>query len=418
MAEISWTATTSSSDLDKVWRIIQLQLAEAFNFITEEWDIITNRIPRLRINLSARQMILPLDINEDYGVASIPEGGFEAVPVSPNVVDSEFTWITLHKRFSLTRTARQLDRGGNSEAMVMKQIRYQGMKAVQAIKRRMGDYFYGFGTAYTCKISGVATNDLTMKDQYGISGLGAAADWIRIFKVGDRIGVLNPTGPALRGTSQITAIDSTTGVVTVAAAPGGSAADDLIVFANSVEDDTLAQTDYNRGLTGLLDACTSTSVQNVSSATTPNWAVGNADTASGRWGTVQLRTMKQGIANKGGGELNVVLMSQGVENDLVAGLRGGLRFSSSFGMEVDGSPKAKGVTMMSTQRVPSGYVFGWDRKNSIAKIQLLEGLKAPGWDAAEKVPNRASFVFPMDWPLQLVYKNRGNMAYASGKTEQ
>ena len=417
MATISWNAT-STSDLDKVWRIVQLQLAEAFNFVTEEWDILSNKVPRLRINLSARQMILPLDIQEDYGVASIPENGWEAVPVSPNVVDSEFTWITLHKRFALSRTARHLDKGGNSAAMVMKQIRYQGMKAVQALKRRIGDYFYGYGTAYVCKVSAIGSDILTPKDLYTVSGLGTVVDWVRIFKVGDRVGVLNPSGPALRGTAAITAINASTGALTLASTPGSTAADDLVVFANSVEDNTLAQTDYNGGLTGLLDANLSTSLQSVSGTTYPNWTSGYTDSASGRFGTIELRKGRQGVKNKGGGDLDVLLMDQGVENDIVAGLRGGLRFSSAFNMEIDGSPSAKGVTIMSTQRVPDGYVFGWVKANSIAKIQLLEGLDTPGWDEAEKVPNRASFVFPMDWPCQMVYKNRGNLAIWYNKTAQ
>ena len=209
MADVSWTASSSASDLDKVWRIVQLELAKAFNFVIPEFDMLSSKIPRLRINLSARQMILPLDIQEDYGVASIPEGGYEAVPVSPNVVDSEFTWITLHKRFALTRTARHLDQGGNAAAMVMKQIRYQGMKAVQAIHRRIGDYFYGFGTAYMFKVASISTNTVTVKDLYGLSALGSSdynGHLNRIVKAGDRLAVLNPSGPAMRGADPVASV--------------------------------------------------------------------------------------------------------------------------------------------------------------------------------------------------------------------
>lgn len=423
MAVLSWAPSLSESDLNKVWRIVQLQLAKAFNFQTEEWDILSNRIPRLRINLSARQMILPLDILEGYGTASIPEGGFEAIPSSPNVVDSEFTWITLHNRFALSRTARHLDRGGNQQAMVMKQIRYQGMKAVQALKRRIGDYFYGFSTATVFKVASVSTDTITVKDLYGIAALGAAdynEHLNRIVKAGDRLAIINPTGPALRGTAAVASVHATNPTFDFATGttPAGTAANDLIKFANAVETADLAQTDHNRGLTGLLDGTTSASVQNVSSATVPNWAVGHAGSASGRFGTIELRKMKQGIMNKGGGTLDTVFMTQGIENDLVSGLRAGLRFQDAFAMEVDGMPKAKGVTVITTQRVPPGHVFGMDKSNSVAKIQLLEGLDEPGWNEAEKVPNRAAFVFPIDWPLQMVYKNRGNLAYESAKTEQ
>ncbi len=421
MATLSWGPTTSATNLDKVWRIVQLQLAKAFNFVVEEWDILESRVPRMRINLSARQIILPLDINEDYGVASIPEGGWEALPASPNVVDSEFTWITLHKRFSLTRTARHLDRGGNSEAQVMKQIRYQGMKAVQAIHRRIGDYFWGYSSATMFKVTSISTNTVTVKDLYGEAGLGASAynaHLKRIVKAGDRLAIINPTGPALRGTGVVASVHATNATFDFTSAPGGTAANDLIKFANSVEDADLVQTDHNRGLTGMLDALKSASVQNVSNSTVPNWDVGYADTAAGRFGTVELRRGKQGIMNRGGGDANLVFMSQGVSNDLVAGLRGGLRFSNAFALEVDGEPTAKGMKIMSTQRVPPGHVVMLDKANSVKKINLLDGLQTPGWQEAEKIPNRAGFVFPIDWPCQMVYTSRANMAYFTNKTEQ
>lgn len=416
MATVAWTPTTSGTNLDKVWRIVQLQLQQAFNFSYPEWNVISNKISRMRINLSARQIIMPLDLNEDYGVASIPEGGWEAVPASPNVVEATLTWITLNKRFSLTRTAKQLDTGGNAAAMVMKQIRYQGMKAVQAIQRRVADYMYGFSTAVMCKINSAAgAPSYTMKDLYGKTGLGTASVFTpRIFKIGDRIAFLNPTGPALR--AGIYAITNVVGdTITLSGSPTGAAANDLVVFANSVEDADITHTDYSRGLVGMLDGAETASVHSLSNS---NWLPGYTDTASGRFGTVELRKGKQGIMNKGGGDLNFLLMSQGVENDIVAGLRAGVRFADAFNMEIDGAAKAKGITILSTERNPNGYVFGMDIGKSLKKLELLSGLKEPGWDEAEKIPNRAGFVFPIDWPLAMIHTNRGNFAYWSNKTEQ
>lgn len=420
MAFVSYSPTTSGVDLDKVWRIVQLQLVEAFNFMTEEWDILNSKVPRMRINLSARQIILPLDIEDAVGAASIPEAGWEATPSSPNVVDSEFTWITLHKRFSASRTARQLDKPGNQEAMVIKQITYQGMKAVQVIKRRVGDYFYGYGTGVVAKVSSVSTTDVTLKDLYGESGLGAAADWIRIFKPGAYLAAYTgSTQSADHLQVQIASVNASTGVLTMAedVSTGGDpwAADDVLVFANSVES---TQTDFNRGMTGLLDGIKSASLQNVATASVPNWRAGLIDSTSARWGTVDLRKGKQAIANFGGGTLDFILMSQGVENDLVDGLRDDLRYADAFNLEIDGRAVSKGIQFMSTQRVPPGMVFGMDLNNSVSRIQLLENLATPGWGEAEKIEDRAAFVFPMDWPLQMVYKNRANMALWENKTEQ
>ena len=62
MATVAWTPTTSGTNLDKVWWIVQLQLQQAFNFSYPEWNVLSNKISRMRINLSARQIILPLDL--------------------------------------------------------------------------------------------------------------------------------------------------------------------------------------------------------------------------------------------------------------------------------------------------------------------------------------------------------------------
>jgi hypothetical protein len=118
--------------------------------------------------------------------------------------------------------------------------------------------------------------------------------------------------------------------------------------------------------------------------------------------------MKQAIANKGGGTMDTVIWSQGVENDVLAQLQAGLRFGDPFNMEMDGSPKSKGVTFMSTLRVPDGYVFGFDSKRSIKKGTLLsepaEGDVSfnDGW----KIPDKSGEVFSI------------NLAYHSGLTEQ
>lgn len=416
MSVISWNPSLSASDLDKLWRIVQLPLATAFNFISEEVDLLSRKVPRLRINLSARQMILPLDLKEDYGIASIPEGGDEAVPVSPNAVDSQFSWITLHGRFALTRTARHLDKGGNAQAMVMKQIKYQGMKKVQALKRRVRDYVYGFSTGVIAKVSGVAGSVITPKDLYSVSGLGGADDWKRVFKVGDRIGVIDPGGPTLDNTEAITAINATTGALTVADATGFTA-NDLLVFANAVEDAVLAATDYLKGLPGFIDLGTSTSYQNVSGSTHPEW-VAYQDSAGGQWGTLQLRKGQQAVRNRGGGEIDTIVMDQGVDNDLTLTLRTGLRYNNAFQLEIDGKASTKGIEIKTPYGCPPGYVFGWDKANGPFYIQLLEGMDQPGWDEAEKVPNRAAFVFPIDWPIGMGVKNRANFAIWSNKTRQ
>jgi hypothetical protein len=74
------------------------------------------------------------------------------------------------------------------------------------------------------------------------------------------------------------------------------------------------------------------------------------------------------------------------------------------------------VTLKSTRKVPPGYVFGYD-KSGVNKMVLMERPGMPVWDDAEKVPNVAGFVFPLDYHCQLVWLSRGKIAYESAKTE-
>jgi len=310
--------------------------------------------------------------------------------------------------------------------MIERQILFQGRKKLQAMARMVGFDFYGFSTAYVAKVASESSSVFTLKDplkdQYGLAGLGSTTTPYNVenpFRVGDYVAFLNPSGPAIRGTPiDITAVTAATPSITCSATPTGATGDDLIVFANSVENTTLAAgTDYNNGLTGLLDINTSTSLHSVSGATYANWNAGYSDTTGGRFSGVKLRKAKQGINNNGGGEIDTMIWSQGVENDVVSQLRAGLRFTNAFGMEMDGSPKAKGVKILSTRFVPEGYVFAFD-KSSLKKITLIPQPGTPAWEDGDKLQDQSGFVFPMDYPAAMVCTNRGNHSYFSGLTEQ
>ena len=419
MAVATYTPSTSSSDVSGVWRKVQTPLQVAAQFMVPEWDMLDD-LPEMHVDWSARLIEMPLDLADDYGVAAIDEGGYEARPVSPNPVDATLTWILYNGRFTISKTAKFIDEH-NKQAMLERQIVFQGRKKLQAIARRLGFDFYGFSTSVVAKVSSEASSVFTLKDAYGVSGLHSTTTPYRVtdpFKVGDYVAFLNPTGPALRGTPiDVTAVAAATPSITTSATPSGATADDLVVMGNSVGNTVLADTDHGNGLTGLLDVNTTASVHSVSNATYAKWDVGYSDTAGGRFTGIKLRKAKQGIENNGGGTLNTMLWSQGVENDVTAQLQAGLRFTNAFAMEMDGSPKAKGVKIMSTRFVPEGYVFMFDRK-SYKKLSLIPKPGTPAWDDAHKLQDQSGYVIPLDYPCALITNNRGNFAYASGATEQ
>ena len=422
MATATYSVSTSGTDLKELWRKIQYGVVQAAQFGVEEWQWL-QKLPEFDVDWSAREITFEADINDGIGAASIPEGGKEARPSSPTAVTATVTWILLNKRFTASKTAQYIAQR-TPKAQLESQLKFQAKKALQTIRRKVGDMFYGFSTGTLAHVSSVSTDDIVIDNMYGVTGLGATTDAVQatdLFRAGDYIAVLNPSGPALR-TSGIVAIDSitaSTNTLTGADVSGISSPTDgdLIVMANNVENTTMAAgSERSLNLIGLLDGMTSTSVHSISSATYPKW-LATANTGGGRFTGIKLRTMKQAIMNEGGGTLTDVIWSNGVENDVVAQLQAGLRFNDAFGMEMDGSPKSKGVQFHTSRRVPDGYVFGFDRKNSVHKMTLLPEPGSPAFDDGDKLQDDSGFVFSMDYPCAMVYTNRANLAYYSGVTE-
>lgn len=421
-ATATYIPSTSKTDVNGVWRKVQGPLQVAAQYMVEEWDDL-EEVPDFNIDWSAREITVPLDLDDDVGIASIPEGGFEARPGSPNPVDGTLTWILLNGRWTITKTAKWIDQK-NRAAMLERQLAYQGRKKLQAMARRFAEYMYGFSTGVMCKINSVAGGaTITIKDQYGIAGLGSTTAPFSVtnpFRINDWIAILDPAGPTLREIRRITAVTPATPSLTLDANPAADAANDLIVFANSLENTTLAGgTDYNNAFVGFLDAATSTSVHNVSSATKPKWAPGFSDTTGGRLTGIRLMAARQGIENNGGGELTEVIYEQGVERDFIGYLQAAVRYTDPYSMVADGKPKMEGVKFRSTRFVPEGFAFGRDKKRSLKKMTLLpKPSQNPVWDDAKALIDQSGYIFAVDFPGALVWLNRGNLAYWSGLSRQ
>jgi hypothetical protein len=416
----TYTVATSKTTVNGVWRKVQAPLQVAAQFMVDEWDMLDD-LAEFDVNWSAREITVPLDLSDDVGIASIPEGGYEARPASPNPTDATLTWILLNGRWTISKTARWIDQI-NRAAMLERQLLFQGQKKLQAMARRLAEYMYGFSTATMAKVVGDAAGVITLKDQYGIAGLGSTTAPFAVtnaFRVNDWVAVLNPSGPALRGISKITAVTPATPSITISPDIGTTAANDLIVFANSLENTTLAGgTDRDNGLTGFLDAVTSTSLHNVSGASFDKWNPGFTDTTGGRFTGPRLMKARQSCMNKGGGDgIDNILYDQGVERDVIAYLQAAVRFSDPYGMQLDGSPKAKGITFKSTRFVPEGFAFGF-LKSKLNKMVLLPKPGTPSWDDAKPLIDQSGFIFAIDYPCQLVWKNRGNTAYWQSLSRQ
>ena len=420
----TYTVTTSSSNLSNIWRKVQAGIVVAFQFGVEEWNWL-NKLKKFDVDWSAREITLELDINDDVGTASIPEGGYEALPSSPTSVTATLTWILLNKRFTISKTAQYIQQQQGTRGQLESQLRWQSKKAIDGIRRKVGDMFYGTSNGVAGLAAGALSGaTITLKDMYGQSGLGALTTSNRgvtdLFRVGDVVAFANPSGPAVRA-SQWQTVSSIASKTTLAfaAAPGTITTGDYVLFGNNLEQATLAGgTEYNATFVGLFDALASTSIHSVSSQTYPRWAASVNNSAGGRFTTVKYQNLKDQIYNAGGGDMDMLIWSNGVKRDVVSQLTAGLRFTDAFALELDGKAQGKGVQFLTSRRVPDGCVFGLVSKNSVNKMTLLPEPGQQVFDDGYKLQDNSGLVFSVDFPAQMIWTNRANFGAYTGLTEQ
>ena len=414
--------TTVNADVVNIWRTVQTSVMEGFQFMSEEWEQL-DFLKRFKVDVSLRSITVPLDVTEDFGIASIAEGAYEARPSSPNVQELSLSIILFNGRFTVSKTAHWVEQH-SAHAMLTKQLKYQPGKKIQAMGRKYADMFYGLSDGVVALVetdpggASGTVSAMAIDDGYGQSSYDDTEWLMAKFKVNEYIALVRSSALVSNGIGLVTAIDTTNRDIDVTW--NGStdpAANDSIVKAESLGNTVLGDTDFNKGLVGLTDMAVSTSVHSLSGATYAAWnaAVNNSD--GGRMTTVKLMSDKQAIANKGGGKADTLWVAQGVVRDMVALHQASNRFGSPLSMEMDGSVKFGNLAFFQSQRVPPGTTFMADRK-SIRKISLLPDKPGePVWDDGHKITDKSGFVFPIDFPCATICLNRGNLAHRNGLTE-
>lgn len=423
MAIATYVPTTSSSNINKIWRKVQAELQPGFQFLSEEYELL-DELRNFQVDWSAREITVPIDITDDTGVASIAEGGYEARPQTPNVQEIQFTWTFVNKRFTASRTAKYIDQL-NPEAELKRQLLYQGAKAIQAIGRHFSDYFWGTGNAYLATNTTAATQAsgaYTLGNTYGNAtypaSFGGGLYATDKFRVGDYVALISGSALVANAIGVITAITPATPSITVTW--NGSvttAGGEFIVKSNSLGNTLVTDTDFGNGLTGMIDFMTTASIHNLSNASVARWFPQFTDTSGGRLSGVRLHKGADLMFNNGGGKLNTVLLSQGVYRDLIALQQASLRFNDPYSLEVDGDIKRKGTAFFKSRRALPQTAIGID-KGSFYRLTLLpKPSEKPVWEDGYKLQDQSGYVFSIDFPCQLITTNRANMVYWQNLTE-
>lgn len=420
MASATYTPTLSSVGVNKVWRKVQGELQDGFGFDVPEWDQF-GMIRPFSIDVSAREVTVPIDLNEGAGVASIAEGALEARPSSPNVEELTLNYILLNKRFTATVTAMLLDLNQKA-AQLKRQLVYQGKKAMQDVARDWADRLYGLSTGYLAQTSTAASQSsgtYTLKNMYGQTSMTAAANFGQIadkFKVGDAVALIRSGSLVTNAIGLVTAVSKTTPSIDVTWNGSVTSVDlDYVVKANSLGNTVIGDTDYNKGMNGFTDGMLTASIHGLSAT---NYLPAYSDTTSTRFSGIKLRRMKDEIGFAGGGKMDKIFIGAGVYRDTLALQQAALRFSDPFALELDGDIKSKGVTFFTSKRVPETWVYGFDSKS----VRRLDVMPKPGdnitWSDGVKIPDTSGYVFSINLLTQMVWLNRANTAYAANQTTQ
>lgn len=415
MAVAATTITTSGSNVNNIWRQVQGDLAVGLQFENEEWDMVDDFVPPEDLPFSARSVEIPVDIIEGAGVASIPEGGTEARESSPNARLITVTMQQFNKRFNASRLAMYADK---TDAQIEKQLRFQGAHALRDLSRHFSDYFYGTSNAYLAqnKTTQTATTmTMSLQAGYGVSGITDGSFISSKFKVGDYVALVASSALVSSAIGKVGAVATTPTLTITWNGSVVATSGDYVVKANSKGNTALDDTDFSRGLVGLVDITTTASVHSLSSATDANWDVAYSDTNSGRFNGTKVTRAEDEIGNEGGGKVTHLLLDQGVRRDWINYERAAVRFSDPLSMETDGSIKSKGRKILATRRVPPGYVYAFD-KSALSKWTLLP--KPDGkfsWGDGKEYIDENAVVFRIDMPVALITRNRKKFAYFSSQ---
>ena len=136
MAVATYNATVNA-DVVNIWRTVQTSVHQGFQFMSEEWEQL-DFLKRFKVDVSLRSITVPIDITEDFGIASIAEGAYEARPSSPNVQNLALSIILLNGRFTVSNTAHCVEQH-SAHSMPATPMTSQAVKNIQRKGRTHAD---------------------------------------------------------------------------------------------------------------------------------------------------------------------------------------------------------------------------------------------------------------------------------------
>jgi hypothetical protein len=348
------------SDLSKAYKRSTTKLYRTYTKKVPEYEWMDD-IPDEDIVPSGRENLIPLDVTRGYGAHQMDDAGYEAVTETPALQEGVFTFNHTNARFSISLRAQAIDKAAKGN-FIIRQIKYQSIKCIEAVMRKYGLMYYGFSTGYLCQASGAqgsaASHTITLKNGFGLSTISNAAYLAQMFTIGEGVALVRSSALVTNAIGKVTAVSPTTPSITVTWGGSVSISDnDYIVYANAVTDATISATDFNKWNVGLLDGLITDSVHSLATSSVASWAPALYNTTGGSFGFLKVKQLRQALENNGDTTLKQIVYANGVENDMQARERGALLWSDSGNMNLDANVKAKGVSFKTSRFTPPTFAF-------------------------------------------------------------
>src|SRR3990167_4257153 len=186
-------AINTISDLSKAYKRSTTKLYRTYTRRVPEYRWM-DEVPAEEIIPSGRENLIPLDTAKGFGAHQATDGGYEGRTESPVPTEGSFTYNHTNARFLITLRAQAFDKAGRSN-FIIRQIKWQSIKCIEAVMRKYGFMFYGFSTGVLCKVDGdpggsAASHTLTLKDAFGLSTLDNFAYLASMFVVDEGVALI------------------------------------------------------------------------------------------------------------------------------------------------------------------------------------------------------------------------------------
>lgn len=403
----------------KTWRKVSTGIKKGINVSVPELKEVDN-LAKEDTPYSFRENIMVLDLNEDGGVATIGEGDFEAEEGSIDLEEATLDLSHFNARFNISNLAKYAERAGG-EAQLERDLKWRGMKKVEAMAAHVGDYFWGSKTGVLAlcdlNVTTQTTLTLTLYAGYGNTGITDAAFLARKFKPqvngkgGDVVALINSSSLVANSFARVTARSLSAGTITVSVISGSvtvNATGLKVVKANSKGRLTVAHTDFNRGLAGVQDILYGSTYHGVAGASVAAWNPAYTSSTTGRFTFADFLVGDEEIDLDGqsGAKGDVVYIDPAVKRDAIAYERAGVRWASADNLSMDASLKTDGRRWIASRRVPPGWVV-MRAKGALKKWELHDtSNSAPNWGDGKEYIDLSGMVFRIERVLGLVVPNR------------